>query len=821
MGDIFDQMEYIPPQAQGGGYYYDPAAGYQAAPLQTYQPAPSYQAAAPVARQPVRQQARPRRQVMPPVQAAPVVSLNEPERAGVSRSETELRRNETELKPGTVLSGGVESNNWFDNLPLVKDARQVSQTGDYGGAFSSMMTGIPAGPLEMADMGMAVERWLQDQTGRAVMQARLPQGLPQLGLDMVQAGVLNNSPMMAPVTDFAGAYRRAVNPADHYPGFFGGGAFIGQALVPAGTAGKGASLAQKLKVGAAGGAAMSGLFDVGSQYRDTGAVNPVQTGLSMALGAGVGAGGAGLVHGLEQGLGALARRFGQQAATGAAQVSAPAEQALATIPGLGAQGVNAVRAVRELAAQADMRNYFGRSLAETPEDALARIAALTSKPGAPPALASQPSSVSGLGRAGDELLTTMQAARNLDDIDTATEAMHRIIEASFKGKAKQEMAGLLSYARNMQIQRVQGQAPGINPGKPNPLLVEPPSGGGRTIQPADQAPAAEPVAGDFRRLLPDEFKGRNRNKLAEDLHGHPIYDRRPVRLLVNKFGRAKVKVDYTRARLDEFVKRYRDRFIPQDFQGAEYELPGGGKLRLKTEENASIPTRNDLAGAREQLETGVYEPTGPTISGTLSRYFGNGQDKIHYTRAQMPDDEAAAAQTLRELQKEAKAAEKAYEAMKPNHARQALEAAQAAYQRKLDEKGYQKALEAAQYGKTAKGRETAAEKVRAHEAAVLTLAEKVSAKERAYNDALQTQAMLDTLEQEIIQHTGDLTAGVHVRTFIPHPEEGKPGIEFALEYRKPTMRKQLDPALAGQWASQREGILRADLNRPRSERWGM
>ncbi|MBN8661077.1 MAG: hypothetical protein J0M35_11985 [Candidatus Obscuribacter phosphatis] len=756
------------------------------------------------------------------------------------------------VQPGQPLQAGVEQNFW-QSLPIVQDTTKAWQAGDLLGGAGSFMQGLPAGPLEVLDMGSNLERWLQEQTARAVMDFQLPlQGMQK---EMVQQGVIDNVlPKMvgvAPKLDLAGDFKRFVNPK--YPGIFGGGSFAGQALIPAGTAAKGASLSQKLGVGALGGALQSGLFDIGGQYRDKGQVKPLQTAASVLLGGGIGGLGAGAIHGLEKVAGNIAQKFAKPLPVQQPQFNPMALQGLdaqaqqemlaleqlasqAQAPGLSpvlnragqepvltsgsaiaGSGVDAVRAMRNLASQADMRNFFGRSLAETPEDVLARIEALTKESRLSPIANSRVSSGSVMERAGNEIFAAMRQAGSVDDVNTLTESLHRTIESSFKGQARKEMMGLLSKARTIKMQQIENETQGAFPGKQR---VDSASSIGRS-EGGKPSQTPEATAGDFRRVISDEFKGRNRNKLAEDLHGHPIYDRRPVRLLVNTFGRAKVKLDYSKARLEDFVYRYKNTFVPHDFQGTEYELPGGGKLKLKTEENSSIPTRNKLAREREPLETGVQGVTAPTISGTLSRYFGNGRDKIYFTKVKLPSDEKEAAEVLRGLQAEAKAAEKSYEGLKPNHAKQALEAAQAAYQRKAEEKGYLKAIETLRAGKTEKARAAAAEKVHEYEGALARMSEKIGSLQLAYEESLRTLSMLENLEQELISYTGDLTAGVHVRTFIPHPEEGKPGIEFAFEFRKPTMRKRLDPAMTGEWARQREDILQSDLNRPRTEFWGL
>mgnify|MGYP000859574077 FL=1 len=117
-------------------------------------------------------------------------------------------------QPGQPLQAGVQEN-WFQALPVVKDFQRMQKAGDWGGGLGSFFQGMPAGPMEMVDMGSSVERWLQDRTANAIMNFRLPQGLAPMQRDMIQQGVmqaLEGSPVRMPQTNFARDYQAMMAP---------------------------------------------------------------------------------------------------------------------------------------------------------------------------------------------------------------------------------------------------------------------------------------------------------------------------------------------------------------------------------------------------------------------------------------------------------------------------------------------------------------------------------------------------------------------------------------------------------------------------------
>lgn len=929
------------------------------------------------------------------------------------------------VQPGQPLQAGVEQNFW-QSLPIVQDTTKAWQSGDFMGGAGSFMQGLPAGPLEVLDMGSNLERWLQEQTARAVMDFQLPlQGLQK---EMVQQGVIDNVfPKLAgvaPKLDLAGDFKRFVNPK--YPGIFGGGAFAGQALIPAGTAAKGASLSQKLGVGALGGALQSGLFDIGGQYRDKGQVNPLQTAASVLLGGGIGGLGAGAIHGLEKVAGNIAQKFAKpmpaqqpqfnpmalQGLDAQAQQEMLALQKLAQQP---EQPAPVIQGINDLVEQAQLSNFFKQAeppapvaaapRPQTPEEALAALEALTQQPQAPRVKAgkTEPDPID-VAKARIDLTQTLRAAATQDELDTLSEQATRWVQKNFSnGEVRKAMHAEISRQRKARAAEFEGERPKLDdaveklqaldtpeeaeqaleqwakealgedldpnilrlqssenvpefyvledkialdkresekfplafeaflwPGKkklvtmetrlsgdengfrPN-LLSEPDldryteyyqvesqlrsisisqrrnarraleglqqervrreqrkalgipqdlsqAAGVKEIrqltddeivqvindgterqqlaaiqelarrneseiakvkqaaQPSQPPAASQPEVGDFRRTIPDSMKGRNKNSLAIDIHENPLFNKRPIRLMLRKFGAAKVEKDYTKARLDDFLKKFKDRFVPQ---GAEtFDLPGGGKMNLKPEEGPSIQSEKDLAAAREKLATGVTEVKKPVIAGMLDKYFGEGPDKIPFTQAEMPEDVETAAKVLRKLYADYKQAEKAYDSLKPSYLQERLDAAEKSLQTKRDAKGFAKDLEAMTSAKTEKARASAAARVEEKQAAIAATEKKVEALKKQLKTAQDDEKLLQSLEKDFAEQVGDPTAPINLKTRVPHPEESvKEPISFALEYRKGQLEHYVPAENIDEWNRVKEEILRRDANRPRKAIW--
>jgi len=995
MPDLFDQIQYQPPQQvaaapQPQGDLFDQIE---------YQP-------------PQQTQAQYQQTLMPMPQQAPAVVAPLPA-----------------PQPGQPLQAGVQEN-WFQALPVVKDFQRMQKAGDWGGGLGSFFQGMPAGPMEMVDMGSSVERWLQDQTANAIMNFRLPQGLAPMQRDMIQQGVmqaLEGSPVRMPQTNFARDYQAMMAPK--YPGIFGGGAFAGQALVPAGTAGKGASLAQKLKVGAAGGAAMSGLFDVGTQYRDTGAVNPAQTAASVALGGAIGAGGSGLIHGIEKGMGALARRFNllpqapqQTPRFNQAQIGQGLDaQAQAELAALAQQAAPqevapVIQGLRNLAQEGDLSNYFKGDIqqppmprAQTPEEALAALAQMTARgqkgtkgataPRSQAAPKAEPDPID-VAKARMDLIETVRAAASQDELDSIAEQATRWVQKNFtNGEVRKAFHQEISRQRKARMadfetgdkpkldatiekmqapespedaanslkewakdalgeeldpatlgapkenvppfyvlddkialdarekqqfplafeeylfpnkkvlrtaagedngfrpyllddadlqtlvdmydvearmtthsahakakinQAVKGLAQEVHRREQRKALGVPLKMGSevreirqlemdellqvidngtekqqlqaiaelaRRENPVNPMARKEPGAnaapakpnremGDFRRTIDDNMKGRNKNRLAVDVHENEMFNKRPIKLMLHKFGDAKVQKDYTEARLKDFVSRFRQQFVPE---GAEdFELPGGGRLKAVIDESPSIATEKALDAARERLATGVGEAKRPVIAGMLSKYFGEGPDKIPFTKADMPEDVETAAKVLRKLYAEAKEAERAYAELKPTSARDALETAERSLETKRNAKGLAKDIEAVQSAKTEKAREAAQARVDEKQAAIAELEAKVKRLQGKVQQADADEKLIQSLERDFAKQVGDETAPINLKTRIPHPEEGvTEPIEFALEYKKGQKEMYVPAENADEWARVKEEILRQDSNRPRKKFWQM
>lgn len=173
------------------------------------------------------------------------------------------------VTPGQPLQAGVEQNDWLGNIPIVKDFRQAVTNNDWGNFWGSAIQGVPAGPLELGDMFGNIAKYSQDlgmQAGKAMFAPREVQNLPPFLQDMIDQGLEQSiSPLRIPKFDMAGAYKNLMQPK--MPGAFGGGAFVGQALIPVGGVKAGATIGQKLAQAALGGAAMSVSMMPGSSIK--------------------------------------------------------------------------------------------------------------------------------------------------------------------------------------------------------------------------------------------------------------------------------------------------------------------------------------------------------------------------------------------------------------------------------------------------------------------------------------------------------------------------------------------------------------------------
>lgn len=805
MPDIFDQVQYQPPQQQGD--IFDQVQ---------YQPPQQQMAVAPAQQQPdIFDQI----EYQPQQQAPQPVPTAQPSQAAPLPAP----------QPGQPLQGGVQEN-WFQSLPIVKDFGAAQRAGDWGGAAGSFVQGIPAGPMEMVDMGTAATRWMQDMAADMAIKSQVG-NLPPMVQDLLRQAAkaeVEQSPVRVPQTNFAEDFKNLVKPK--YPGMFGGGAFAGQALVPVGTVGKGASLAEKLVTGALGGGAMSGLYDVGTQYRDTGHVNPLQTAGSVALGTGIGGLGAGAVHGIEKVLGGLASRFLPQAAPQQGRfqpgqlgqgLDAQAQQELAALSQQAAQEAPVMQGMRDLVKEAELSNFFGGReapapapvpRAATPEEALARMESMTS--GGAKSSKAQPDVID-VAKAKDDLVNTLRGAANQNDLDTLSEQATRWVQKNFSNaEVKKAMHREIAIQRKSRAAEFEGEAPKLdsavekvqNPPSPEesaPALKEwAKEALGEELDDALAPPPRE--MGDFRRTISDDMKGRNKVRLAVNVHENEVFNKRPVKLMLRKFGDAKVAKDYAEKRLSNFVKRYKDQFRLHDKEGS-FDMPGGGSLIGKIDQSLSIAQEKAADAAFERFATGVDKTRRPVISGMLGKRFGSGGDQIPYTKAEMPESIEEASAVLRKLYTDFKAAEKAYEKLKPGYWEKEVE--------RLESKLGKKQI-LVEEGASKKTREGA-------RAALPEIEREIEAAKQSLKSAISDEDLLKSLEKDFAAHVGDETAPVNIKTMVPHPEEWHGNVEFALEYRKGTQQKIVPPENAESYAEAMQVIKSMDSNRPRKIKWSV
>lgn len=901
-------------------------------------------------------------------------------------------------KPGQPLQAGVQQENWFDQMPIVQDFRQAAAGNDWGNFWGSAIKGVPAGPLELGDMFGNIARYSQDlgmQAGKAMFAPREVQNLPPFLQDMIDQGLEQSiSPIRIPKFDMAGAYKNLMQPK--MPGAFGGGAFVGQALLPIGNVRAGATIGQKLGQAALGGAAMSGIYDAGQQYQKTGQINPIQTAGSVALGGGIGALGAGAVHGLEKGMGALRARYApppqaqapqatwnpQKIAQFFGQVSPEADDAMAAMATHGGPGpmpavrpqVNtpeqalaqmeqmrignkAIDSLRNLAHEAEIPSAPARPAArlrgQVQQQAQAEQAPLDFKQvrqdiedaiknakdhgeldsvtediakfikgnvtsnevrkslhnvvkdarrervreigtQGRPALDQAVDDVQNAGPEDaekavenwakqalgidadalgkqvsedvpaffhvDELeklvnrerqqfpdafrehlwlgkrkLQTLSEEANgfipaaLSDEELAAmrefydiEAARTVVSRTEKKKIKEAVKGLTEEYHRREQRKALGIPQDTSAMKDIRALTDDEldrviqggtekqqmqaideltrrhSGAKVDYQPGTKS---DPIKGDFGRPIENNMKGRNKNKLAVDVHDIPAFNQRPVKLMLRKYGDAKIRKDYDEARLKSFVAGVAKKFAkPGD---TELELPGGGKIKIKVDDNPTPDSKELIEAAREKYAIGTEETKSPVIATMLSKYFGDSPDKLPYQRVAVPDTLEEVAQLHNQLYGAAKKSERAYDELKPSFVRKQLEQAEKTLANKRDQ---------SVSAKSEKARNNAAEAVAEYENKVEDLSRKLK-------EAVKNERVLESLEKDYQDYTGDFTSQINVKLNSVHPENESIPVEFAVEFKKGTKNFIIDPKREADLAAEVAEIKAADLNRPRKKFW--
>lgn len=995
MADIFDQV------ASQGNYQQTANIGYQgAAPRGDIFDQIEYQA--PV-QQPV-QQAPQQPDIFDQVQYVPQETQLAYGQTLTPATMPSAPAQSVSVTPGQPLQAGVEQNDWLGNFPIVKDFRQAATNNDWGNFMGSAIQGIPAGPLELGDMLGNIARYSQDlgmQAGKTLFAPEEAQSLPPFLQDMIDQGLEQSiSPIRIPQFDMAGAYKNLIQPK--MPGAFGGGAFVGQALLPVGGARTGATLAQKIGSAALGGAAMSGVYDAGQQYQQTGQVNPLQTAGSVLLGGGIGALGAGAVHGIEKGMGALRARYAPPPQQASAPIWSPeeigrffgvvspeADEALAAMAQHGAPSVVPASRPRVTSPEQALSNIDAMRQGNPAIQSLRNLAHEAEIPGAPVrqparqgrAIAAKPELMPlNFNQVRSDIQDAIKNAADHGELDTVTENIAKFIKGNVtSNEVRKDLNNVMKDARRQRVREIgtQGrpaldqavddvqnagpkdaekavenwakqalgeeldpdtlgaqvskevphyydveeydklldkerqlfpnvhkeflfdgtkkfqtltsEANGIIPAnlsaedlayfsqyyeteglrttlsrhmkakinKVNQALAEerhrremrkvlgiPLNISGmkqlRTLtdneldnviqygsekqqlqaieelsrrhaeakvdyvaQLRDATPLAshEQVTGDYRRTISGDHLGRNKNKLSNDVHEHPVYNKRDVKIITGRYGAAKVRKDYDAKRLRAYTKD----FIAKHVTGSveDYELPGGGKLRSETTYKQSAETDIKLAAARAKYEIGVDEARSPVIAGMLNKKFGSGPDKLPYERVVVPASEEEAAKVYYKLYEQAKQSERAYDELKPSHLRGEIERAENALVWRKD---------MAVNGKSATARANAERDIKEYTEKI----ERLSIKLKEANEA---EKVLQRVEKELQDYTGDNTAQVMIGHKIPHPEPKHGQVEYSLEYKKGAQTKPLIPGMEAKWQAEKKEILAADLNRVRNQYW--
>ncbi|MBK7745702.1 MAG: hypothetical protein IPI39_00450 [Candidatus Obscuribacter sp.] len=382
-------------------------------------------------------------------------------------------------QPGQPLQAGIEQTSWLDQFPIVQDFKRAGTNNDWGNFWGSAVQGLPAGPMEFADMLGNIARYSQDQgmrAGNALFMPKELQNLPPFVQDMIDQGMEQTiSPVRIPRFDLAGAYKNLIQPK--MPGAFGGGAFVGQALLPIGGVKAGATIGQKLGQAALGGAAMSGIYDAGQQYQKTGQINPLQTAGSTVLGAGVGAVGAGVVHGLEKGMGALRARYApppQQAPQPIwnpeeigrffGVVSPEADEALAAMAQHGAPGVVPASRPRVTSPEQALSNIDATRQGNPAIQSLRNLAHEAEIPGAPVrqparqgrAVTAKPEPMPlNFNQVRSDIQDAIKNAADHGELDTVTEDIAKFIKGNVtSNEVRKDLSNVMKDARRQRIKEI-------------------------------------------------------------------------------------------------------------------------------------------------------------------------------------------------------------------------------------------------------------------------------------------------------------------------------------------------------------------------------
>jgi hypothetical protein len=331
------------------------------------------------------------------------------------------------------------------------------------------------------------------------------------------------------------------------------------------------------------------------------------------------------------------------------------------------------------------------------------------------------------------------------------------------------------------------------------------------------------TVGDFRRTIEPEFHGRNKNKLAEDLHGHPLLDSRKSRTIFQTLARAKAAIDHAQAIEDDFKRRFVDKFV--DKEADSYTAANGMKLNKTVEQQHSKETIAKINDLRDEMTDGVEPAKSVTLSGLVTQKFDNNPNGAKFAREAMPDDLVSAENKLAELAKKTLELEKAYGRLKVSgkyggreaktKAEEALKAAKEqkanavqALKEKIDDPSVKQ-----------KAKDALANKVEAAQKKIDDARGRLTEAERTLKEAQEIEDHFAHLEEIQIKAKKDPTANIHIKGMVPHPAEGQPPVEVSIEFRKGAMVRTRSEGMQAEYEAAKKLIESEDLNRTPRDVW--
>lgn len=292
-----------------------------------------------------------------------------------------------------------------------------------------------------------------------------------------------------------------------------------------------------------------------------------------------------------------------------------------------------------------------------------------------------------------------------------------------------------------------------------------------TGQPVD---LSAPIQGDFRRTITTEHLGRNKNKKAEPLAGHAIFDTPEMQQQVGELAAAKVQKDYHAAVLDKFRRDAFTKFADQD--ATEFKFPNGAIITKKeVKRSLREDLQHELDSVRDDLATELAPVKSATIESTLTKKFGKGSENAYVSYERVPDNRTEAGELYKDLYDKAKQAEAAYDELKPSTFRQ---------------------------------------KLRDAEKAKKPNQERIAELKARLEELQPVEDMFSDMERKFQEHTGDVTAAMHVTTEVPHPlGEQFPTLEVGVLFKKGAMEKVIPKEMEEVWQFAKAVIEGKDDNR--------